>query len=164
VPFLFAGSRAGAEYVTWGFLRQYLESARRRWGAIVKALNQAVKRNAERFPEDFMFRLTKEEKSELVTNCDRFSRLKHSTVFPCAFTEQGVAMLSSVLNSARAVQVNVAIMRAFVQLRGMLASHAELSKKLSALEQKYDAQFKVVFEAIRELMEPPKKERRKIGF
>jgi hypothetical protein len=134
------------------------------YGVPAKALNQAVKRNAERFPEDFMFRLTKEEKAELVTNCDRFSRLKHSTVFPCAFTEQGVAMLSSVLNSARAVQVNVAIMRAFVQLRGMLASHAELSKKLSALEQKYDAQFKVVFEAIRELMEPPKKERRKIGF
>ena len=73
-------------------------------------------------------------------------------------------MLSSVLNSERAIQVNVAIMRAFVQLRGMLASHAELSRKLSALEQKYDAQFKVVFEAIRELMEPPKKERRKIGF
>jgi len=136
------------------------------YGVAAKVLNQAVKRNAERFPEDFMFRLTSEEadslRSQIVTL--KSGRGQHRKYLPCAFTEQGVAMLSSVLRSSRAVMVNVAIMRAFVQLRGMLASHAELSRTLTALEQKYDAQFKVVFEAIRALMEPPKKERRKIGF
>ena len=104
------------------------------YGVSTKALNQAVKRNARRFPRDFMFRLTKKEKDELVTICDRFQRLKHSAVSPRAFTEQGVAMLSSVLNSQRAIDVNIAIMRAFVHLRKMIASHKELAKKLKALE------------------------------
>ena len=111
-----------------------------------------------------MFRLTKKEKDELVTNCDRFERLKHSSALPRAFTEQGVAMLSSVLNSDRAIEVNIEIMRAFVRLREMLASHKELARKLGEMEEKYDEQFKVVFDAIRALMEPPKKQRKKIGF
>jgi len=129
-----------------------------------KALNQAVKRNERRFPPDFMFRLTKKEKGELVTNCDRFERLKHSSALPRAFTEQGVSMLSSVLKSDRAIDVNVEIMRAFVRLRQLLATHTDLARKLTALEQKYDDQFRVVFDAIRALMAPPEKPRKKIGF
>jgi hypothetical protein len=129
-----------------------------------KALNQAVKRNERRFPLDFMFRLTKEEKDELVTNCDWFERLKHSSSLPRAFTEQGVAMLSSVLNSERAIDVNIEIMRAFVRLRQMLSAHKDLERKIIALEKKYDEQFKVVFDAIRALMSPPEKPRKRIGF
>jgi hypothetical protein len=132
-----------------------------------KALNQAVKRNSKRFPTDFMFQLTPEEMNELVTICDRFQRLKHSSALPRAFTEQGVAMLSTVLNSDRAIEVNIEIMRAFVRLRQMLLTHAELARKLEAMERKYVSQFKVVFEAIRELMRPPKlpvPPKRKIGF
>jgi hypothetical protein len=114
-----------------------------------------------------MFQLTQEEKNELVTICDRFQRLKHSSVLPRAFTEQGVAMLSTVLNSDTAIEVNIEIMRAFVRLRQMLLTHAELARKLELMEKKYDAQFKMVFEAIRELMRPPKlptTSKRKIGF
>jgi len=129
-----------------------------------RVLNQAVKRNERRFPIDFMFRLTKEEKHELVTNCDRFKKLKHSTVLPHAFTEQGVAMLSSVLNSDRAIEVNIAIMRAFVQLRKMIASNEELARKLDELEEKYDEQFRIVFDAIRALIEQDEKPPKKIGF
>lgn len=134
------------------------------YGVTTKVLNQAVKRNFKRFPGDFMFKLTQTEKNELVTNCDRFKALKHSTVTPYAFTEQGVAMLSSVLNSERAVHVNIAIMRVFVKLREMIASNKELAKRLDKLEKKYDAQFKVVFDAIRELMTPPEPKHRRIGF
>ena len=134
------------------------------YGVPTKVLNQAVTRNKQRFPSDFMFRLTKEERHELVTNCDRLNRLKHSSVFPRAFTEQGVAMLSTVLNSDRAIQVNIEIMRAFVRLRQMLADHKDLARKLAELEKKYDEQFKIVFEAIAELMTPPDKPQRKIGF
>jgi hypothetical protein len=134
------------------------------YGVETRALNQAVRRNATRFPEDFMFRLTAEEvailKSQTVTSNARGGRRK----LPYAFTEQGVAMLSSVLRSPRAIQVNIEIMRAFVQLRQMLASNAELAKKLVALEKKYDGQFKVVFQAIRELMAPPARKKRRIGF
>jgi hypothetical protein len=114
-----------------------------------------------------MFQLTQEEKNELVTICDRFQRLKLSSVLPRAFTEQGVAMLSTVLNSDTAIEVNIEIMRAFVRLRQMLLTHAELARKLEVMEKKYDAQFKMVFEAIRELMRPPKlptTSKRKIGF
>ena len=141
----------------------------------VKILNQAVKRNIDRFPEDFMFQLTAEEfanlryqsgastlRSQTVTLKTR--RGQHRKYLPYVFTEQGVAMLSSVLRSKRAVQVNIEIMRAFVRLREMLASHAGLARKLAALEKKYDAQFKVVFDAIRELMTPPEPKRRRIGF
>jgi len=132
-----------------------------------KALNQAVKRNVKRFPADFMFQLTPQEKKELVTLCDRFQRLKHSSVFPRAFTEQGVAMLSTVLNSDRAIEVNIEIMRAFVRLRQMLLTDKDLSRRLDELEKKYDAKFRVVFEAIRELMKPPKlpvAPKKEIGF
>ena len=134
------------------------------YGVETKVLNQAVKRNLERFPEDFMFKLSAEEKSELVKKCDRFESLKHSSAMPHAFTEQGVDMLSSVLKSKRAVDVNIAIMRAFVRLRKMLESHAELAKKLEEMESKYDEQFRVVFEALRELMAPPKPNKNPIGF
>jgi phage regulator Rha-like protein len=137
------------------------------YGVATKVLNQAVKRNIKRFPEDFMLKLTYSEKNELVTNCDRFRTLKYSTVTPYAFTEQGVAMLSSVLNSERAVQVNIAIMRAFVKLREMLSTHKELAHKLNTLERKigkHDEDIKLIFEAIHQLMAPPKKSTRKIGF
>ncbi len=132
-----------------------------------KILNQAVKRNIERFPEDFMFQLTEEEaaslRSQIVTL--KTGRGQHAKYLPYAFTEQGVAMLSSVLRSERAIQVNIEIMRAFVRLRQMLAGNAELARKLAALEKKYDARFKAVFEAIHELMTPPEnKKKRPIGF
>ena len=132
-----------------------------------KVLNQAVKRNTKRFPPDFMFRLTDEEKNELVTNCDRFSTLKHSTVTPSVFTEQGVAMLSSVLSSERAIQVNIAIMRVFVKLREIISGYKELNAKLNELEQKigkHDNEIKAIFDAIHQLMAVDDKPKRKIGF
>ena len=132
-----------------------------------RVLIQAVKRNIDRFPEDFMFQLTKEE-HELMRSQNVISKpvgRGGRRTPPYAFTEQGVAMLSSVLRSKRAVQVNIEIMCAFVRLRQMLASHADLARKLAALEKKYDAQFKVVFDALRELMGPPEpKKKRPIGF
>ena len=136
------------------------------YGVETRVLVQAVKRNIERFPDDFMFQLNREEvdvlRSQIVTL--KRGRGQHSKYLPYAFTEQGVAMLSSVLRSPRAIQVNIEIMRAFIRLRQMLASHAELARKLDALEKKYDAQFKQVFEAIRQLMIPPEPKRRPIGF
>ncbi len=138
------------------------------YGVEVKALNQAVKRNRERFPEDFMFQLTAEEaallRSQVVTLNAGRGRGAHRKYLPYAFTEQGVAMLSSVLRSPRAVQVNIEIMRAFVRLRRLLQENTGLARKLAALERRYDAQFKVVFDAIRELMEPPLPAARPIGF
>jgi hypothetical protein len=131
----------------------------------VKALTRAVRRNMARFPGDFMFRLTSEEFDDLKCQFGTSSQWGGRRYAPYAFTEQGVAMLSSVLRSKRAVLVNVAIMRTFVRLREMLASNAELALKLDTLEQKYDAQFRAVFDAIRELMAPPvPKDRRTIGF
>lgn len=106
------------------------------YGVETKVLNQAVKRNAERFPEDFMFRLTKEEMNELVTNCDRFEKLKHSSIPSCAFTEQGVAMLSSVLKSATAIQVNIAIMRAFVTMRNYVSTVSVASAELAEFKER----------------------------
>jgi hypothetical protein len=133
------------------------------YGVETKVLNKAVKRNLSRFPDDFMFELSEEEFAGL-----RFqfgtSRWGGRRYRPYAFTEQGVAMLSSVLRSERAVNVNIEIMRAFVRLRAMLSTHEDLARKLAALERKYDAQFKAVFDAIRELMTPPRPERRPIGF
>ena len=129
-----------------------------------RALIQAVKRNAGRFPEDFMFQLSAEEFANLKSQFV-ISSWGGARTAPYAFTEQGVSMLSSVLNSERAVQVNIEIMRAFVRLRQMLASNAELSRKLAKLEKKYDIQFKAVFDAIRELMSPLEtKKKRPIGF
>ncbi len=149
------------------------------YGVETKALNRAVKRNSERFPADFMFRLTEEEtaalrrhfgtsksgdgtalRSQFGTSNSRGGR----RYLPYAFTEQGVAMLSSVLRSPRAVQVNIEIMRAFVHLRQMLQANADLARKLATLEREYDIQFKIVFDAIRGLMAPPVKPRRRIGF
>jgi hypothetical protein len=129
-----------------------------------RVLVQAVKRNIARFPQDFMFQLTEEEYSNLKSQIVISSWGGVRRARPYAFTEQGVAMLSSVLRSQRAIQVNIEIMRAFVRLRRMLASHADLARKLDALERKYDAQFKVVFDAIRELMKPPESKKRPIGF
>lgn len=130
-----------------------------------KVLKQAVRRNLDRFPNDFMFVLDKTEfeswRSQFVTSKADRKGLRYP---PMAFTEQGVAMLSSVLNSPRAVQVNIAIVRTFVRLRQMLASNAELARKLEELEKKYDRQFKAVFDAIRQLMIPPQTKRKQIGF
>ena len=119
-----------------------------------KVLNQAVKRNKKRFPEDFLFQLTKNEMNEVVTNCDHLLKLRFSHVLPYAFTEQGIAMLSSVLNSERAINVNIQIMRTFTKLREMIESHKDLKKKIEDIEKKYDSQFQVVFEAIKKLIEP----------
>jgi hypothetical protein len=129
-----------------------------------KRLNQQVKRNRDRFPEDFMFQLTKEEKAEVVANCDHLSRLKFSPAFPYAFTEHGAIMAASVLNTPRAIEAGIFVVRAFVKLRQMLATHKELERKLNDLEKKYDEQFGVVFEAIRALMSPPENPKKKIGF
>jgi len=130
-----------------------------------KMLNRAVKRNIERFPDDFMFQLSKEEYDELL-RC-QFGALKrgqHSKYLPYAFTENGVAMLSSVLNSKRAIQVNIQIMRTFTKIRGMLATHKELRQKIEEMEKKYDYQFKIVFDTIKQLIEPPQKSKKRIGF
>ena len=136
----------------------------RLYGVSTKVFNQAVRRNEDRFPPDFAFQLTDEEfhslRSQFVTSNRRGGRRYR----PYAFTEQGVAMLSSVLQSKRALRVNIEIMRAFVQLRRLLASNEDLARKLAALEKKYDAQFKVVFDAIRQLMTPPEPNKRTIGF
>ena len=133
------------------------------YGVETRVLNQAVRRNIKRFPEDFMFTLTREEimnLSQIVIS----SKIKHApNVF--AFTEQGVAMLSSVLNSERAVLVNIQIMRTFAQMRQMMLSYKELKEKIEKMESKYDKQFRIVFQALKQLLEPPKKsKKRKIGF
>ena len=146
------------------------------YGVKVKRLNEQVKRNTKRFPDDFMFQITKEEinslRSHFVTLNSRsqFATLKQGQnikYLPYVFTEHGVAMLSSVLNSERAIQVNILIMRAFTKLREILLTHKELAYKLSQLErkiEKHDGEIKTIFEAIRQLMLPPEKSTRKIGF
>jgi hypothetical protein len=134
------------------------------YGVKAIALRQQVKRNQARFPDDFMFRLSKREAAQLVSQAVIPSVRSLGGFLPYAFTQEGVAMLSSVLRSERAIQVNIAIMRAFVRLREMLAGNAELARKLDALETRYDAQFKVVFDAIRRLMAPPNRPKREIGF
>ncbi len=144
------------------------------YGVPTKRLNEQVRRNATRFPSDFMFQLTPQEVQSLRSQIATSNLRSHSVIskrgrggrryLPHVLTEQGVAMLSSVLNSERAIQVNIAIVRAFVKLRQMLASHKGLSIKLEALEKKYDARFRVIFDAIRKLMAPPETPRRRIGF
>jgi len=130
------------------------------------ALNQAVRRNRERFPEDFMFQLTSTELAQLNLSQIVIGSEKHRDprLRPYAFTEQGIAMLSSVLRSKRAITVNIEIMRTFVKLRQMLASNAELSRRLDELESKYDKQFRIVFNAIRQLMATPVRGHKEIGF
>lgn len=143
------------------------------YGVETRALKQAVKRNKERFPEDFMFQLDKREWSELITNCDRLpENIRHSPVTPYAFTEQGVAMLSSVLRSPAAVNVNIAVMRAFVLMRRMVVGYEELKKRIEELEKdmdeqfgEVDSQFKEIYEALTALLAKPlREERRRIGF
>lgn len=134
------------------------------YGVETKALNQAVKRNRERFPADFMFRLSLAERDEVVTNCDHLQRLKYSRTLPYAFTEHGAIMLASVLNSPVAVKVSLQIVRTFLRLRQVLATHGELARRLDDLEGKVDSQFAQVFRVLRQLLEAPEKESRKIGF
>lgn len=137
------------------------------YGVATKAFNQAVKRNRDRFPGDFMFRITRQEKQEVVTNCDHLQNLKFSPVLPCAFTEHGAIMLASVLNTRRAVRVSVYVVRAFVKLKEMLPVYRELAQKLGELERKlegHDAQIRSLFKAIRQLMAPAGPPRRRIGF
>jgi phage regulator Rha-like protein len=135
------------------------------YGVETKRLNEQVRRNLHRFPPDFMFQLTAEEavnlRSQFATSNSQYGGRRY---LPYAFTEHGALMLANVLNSERAAQTSVQVVRAFVKLRQMLASNAELARKLARLEQKYDAQFKVVFDAIRQLMSPPAKLKREIGF
>jgi len=144
----------------------------RLYGVATRTLNQAVKRNLDRFPEDFMFRLSKAENEEwrrlkplrsqmVILKKGRGTHIKYQ---PNAFTEHGILMLSSVLKSPRAVQVNIQIMRTFVRLRQMLASNEKLIERLDALEENYDAKFKIVFSAIRQIMNPPAGDRQAIGF
>lgn len=137
------------------------------YGVTTGNLNKAVKRNIDRFPNDFMFQLTPEEYKSLRFRFGILKKGQHSKYLSYAFTEQGVAMLSSVLKSKRAVEVNIAIMRAFVSLREMLTTHKELALKLDDLEQQlkgHDEQIQTIFEAIQQLLTPPKQPRKKIGF
>jgi phage regulator Rha-like protein len=139
----------------------------RLYGVETKYLNRQVRRNIERFPEEFMFNLTREEKDELVTICHRFKTMKHSSTLPYAFTEHGVAMLASVLKSEKAVKISIVIIKAFVRLRRFLATHKELAHKLSELERKiakHDEDIQAIFYAIKQLMTPFEKPKRKIGF
>jgi hypothetical protein len=129
-----------------------------------KVLKQQVKRNIERFPEDFMFLLTKEEKTQLVTNCDRLSNLKHSSVLPMAFTEQGVAMLSSVLRSKKAIKINIEIMRAFSVYRAMLIEDKSLRKEIKALDEKINKAFRYMLDRIDALHQNKATPRKKIGY
>ncbi len=134
------------------------------YGVETKALNQAVKRNMERFPEDFMFQLTQNESKSLRSQNVTLKRGQHAKYLPYAFTEHGILMLSSVLDSKRAILVNIEIMRTFSRLREMLTGNAELKRKIEGMEKKYDYQFKVIFDAIKKLLEPPPKPKNPIGF
>jgi len=137
------------------------------YGVPTKVLNQAVKRNRRRFPEDFMFRLTAIEKQEVVTNCDHLARLKFSPTLPYAFTEHGAVMLATVLNSPIAVQASVRVVRAFVRLRQLLSLHKPLAKRLEEAEARldeHDGRIRELVIALRQLMLPPPPPRRRIGF
>jgi len=125
------------------------------YGVATKRLNEQVKRNQRRFPPKYMFQLTAREKAEVVANCDHLAKIRFSPVLPYAFTEHGAIMLASVLNSMTAILSSIAVVDAFVQLRELLSTHKDLARELKELEKKYDAQFRVVFDAIRELMEKP---------
>ncbi len=137
------------------------------YGVTTKRLNEQVKRNRNRFPDDFMFQLTSDEKAEVVANCDHLRGLKFSPALPYAFTEHGAIMAASVLNTTRAIEMSVFVVRAFVRLREVLAAHKELAAKLAALERKvasHDRHIRALFDAIRQLMAPPEKPRKRIGF
>jgi len=137
------------------------------YGVTTKRLNQQVSRNRGRFPEDFMFQLSADEKAEVVANCDHLSKLKFSPVLPYAFTEHGAIMAASVLNTPRAIETSIFVVRAFVKLREIMATHKELARKLAELEQRFgehDEKIEAIFEAIRQLMAPPYEPRKKICF
>ena len=134
------------------------------YGVENRVLKQAVRRNIDRFPFDFMFELSKKEYQSLRSQNVILKRGQHSKYLPFVFTEQGVAMLSSVLKSHRAVQVNIQIMRAFIKIRQMYIGHEDLRQKIIAMERKYDKQFQIVFEAIKQLLETDEKPKRKIGY
>ena len=134
------------------------------YGVTTKRLNEQVRRNRSRFPKDFMFRLTRQEKTEVVANCDHLRRLRFSPSLPNAFTEHGAVMLASVLNSHVAVRTSIAVVRAFIRFREFALSHRDLARKVVALEKKYDAEFKIVFDTIRKLMAPPAQPTPPIGF
>ena len=137
------------------------------YGVTTKRLNEQVKRNVDRFPEDFMFQLNAEEKVEVVANCDHLGRLRYSSSLPYAFTEHGALMLGNVLKSPRAVEVSLLVVRAFVQIREMLSAHKDISAKLDQLERKlssHDQAIAGVIDALRQLMTPPAPTRRGIGF
>jgi len=137
------------------------------YGVTTKRLNEQVKRNRKRFPSDFMFQLTAQEKAEVVANCDHLTHLKFSPSKPYAFTEHGAVMVASVLNSDRAVEVSIYVVRAFVKLREMLGTHKKLAQKLTQLERRvesHDSHIQSLFEAIRQLMETPISKTRRIGF
>ena len=137
------------------------------YGVETRTLNQAVKRNIGRFPEDFMFQLTKDEKAEVITNCDHLAQLRFSSYLPYAFTEHGAIMAANILNSVKAVEMSIFVVRAFIRLREVLSTHKQLSDKLSELERKllsHDHDIGVLMQAIRNLMSPPVQNKRKIGF
>jgi ORF6N domain len=137
------------------------------YAVTTKRLNEQARRNRERFPEDFLFQLTADEKAEVVANCDHLSRLKFSPALPHAFTEHGAIMAASVLNTPRAIETSIFVVRAFVKLREMLGAHKELARKLAELEARFsehDEQIQAILEAIRQLMAPPERPPRKIGF
>ncbi|MEY2917537.1 MAG: hypothetical protein RIS73_1251 [Bacteroidota bacterium] len=137
------------------------------YGVTTKRLNEQVKRNKKRFPIDFMFQLTQEEKEEVVANCDHLKNLKYSPNLPFVFTEHGAVMLASVLNSDRAIEVNIQIVRIFTQLKEMLLTNKDILLKLEQLENKAtanDADIKMIFEALKQLLNPPQEPRRRIGF
>ncbi len=137
------------------------------YGVETKHLNRQVKRNIQRFPEEFMFQLSIEERNQLVTICHRFKTMKHSSSLPYAFTEHGVAMLASVLKSDRAVKISIHIIKAFVKLREIFSTHKELANKLAQLERKienHDEEIRLIFDAIRQLMTPPEARQKQIGF
>jgi hypothetical protein len=137
------------------------------YGVPTRTLNQAVKRNKDRFPSDFMFCLSRRERQEVITKCDHLQKLKFSPALPHAFTEHGAIMVASVLNTPRAIEVSVYVVRAFIKLREILPAHRELSRKIKELERRlgsHDEQIQTLFEAIRQLMAPVESRRRRIGF
>ena len=137
------------------------------YGVTTKRLNEQVKRNKERFPEDFMIQLTSKKKTDVVANCDRLKNIKYSSSLPYAFTEHGVIMLAAVLNSQKAVEASIFVARAFVRLREILSTHKELGQKLKELELKietHDEQITSIIEAINQLLTPPQESKKKMGF
>lgn len=134
------------------------------YGVQTKRLNEQVKRNIQRFPEDFMFQLTSEELAEVVANCDHLQNLKFSSTNPRAFTEHGALMISGVLNTTVAIETSIFIVRTFVKLRGLMLSHEQLERKISMLEKRYDKNFLIVFEALKQLMQQENEPRKKIGY